>query len=727
MPTSNFDLLAPVLQQWAHSQGWSYLRDIQRRSLEEFIQSGDDLLLCASTASGKTEAAFLPILSEAVDTDWSTSGIFALYVAPLKTLIDDQFARLRSMCASTPIQVHRSHGDVSTSQRQRLLEEPSGILLITPESLESLLVRKGSAIPHIFQSLRFVVIDEVHSFLGTSRGAQLQSLLNRLDAQLSNRARRLGLSATVGEPSIAQGFLRPKNPNGVKVILASPHSTSLKVRVEAFPESKETPRNTAMYAIAEQLFRRLYGTDNLIFANSRANVELLSHLLQELCTTTGVTNHFFPHHGSLSQGLRHQAEEEIRDVSEPTTIVCTSTLELGVDIGSVFSVAQVGPPPSANSLRQRVGRSGRRNDDAILQVLVIDREPDDHGLCNHLSLPLLQAVAAVRLLMRQEYETPATRTFNLSTFVQQTLSMAGERGGISAQALRDVLCGPGPFASITPEIMSEVLTCLVRHELIHVKDDELSLTAEGLRQVGIFTFYAAFDTLREWNVALNGHIIASCPLSSKPAKNQNLILGGRAYIITTVDWARHRLDVAPSATKKETKFFGASAPVSTALRQEILSLLGETAITDPFLDETSTKALRDAQATWQEYASSNRFMRVDSAGLHFFPWCSDVVLRTIGLLLDFHQASTFSSVEDGCIHFSTQSIAEAVGVLRQVILLPQPAPTELVARIPQLSVQVEKWDWCLTPELKSMATAEAMLDIPGALEILEIVVKHSSI
>ena len=271
-------------------------------------------------------------------------------------------------------------------RKAKLLRNPDGVLLITPESLEALMVVHGPKIGPLFGGLRYVVIDELHSFIGRERGAQLQSLMHRIELTIRRSVPRIGLSATLGDMAMAAAFLRPGRGDWVHLIEAgNDQDAAVRLRVfgyEATPVALPPKRGKAASSavesdavgaegadssdeitgaqldIASHLFKTLRGSDNLIFANSKSDAETYADLLRRCSDRDNVPNEFVPHHGSLSKELREDTEARLKDRTKPTTAVCTSTLEMGIDIGSVSSIAQVGAPYSVSSLRQRLGRSG---------------------------------------------------------------------------------------------------------------------------------------------------------------------------------------------------------------------------------------------------------------------------------------------------------------------------------------------------------------------------------
>lgn len=441
-----FDRFHPGVQRWLWTQGWASLRPIQDQTARAILNWHGDLIIAAPTASGKTEAAWLPICSElarAADTvggeprqSGPPSGVQALYIAPLKALINDQHARLGDLCEALEIPVHRWHGDVPGSQKTTVLRHASGLLLITSESLEALFVNRGSEIGVLLAGLTHIVIDELHSFLGTERGAQLQSLLHRTELVLRRRIPRVALSATLGDFSVAREFLRPGAGENVTLIDdRDGDSSELKLQLRGYLDSPPDAGVAGLYdqdndpdtadadgaeaSVAQHLYRTLRGHDNLVFANSRRLVEQLTDRLTRASDTERVPNEFVAHHGNLSREMREDAETRLKDPTRPTTAICTSTLEMGIDIGSVDSIAQIGAPATVSGLRQRLGRSGRRAGQAAVLRAYVTEHPLDarSSLADQLRSELIQSIAMIDLLLEGWYESPNGAALHLSTLI----------------------------------------------------------------------------------------------------------------------------------------------------------------------------------------------------------------------------------------------------------------------------------------------------------------------
>ena len=232
---SSFDSLHEKVRRWIWQQGWEGLRDVQERSIPHLLAGDRDLIIMAATAGGKTEAAFLPIVSRlATDGAALGGGFQAIYVSPMRALINDQFGRMESLCSELDIEVTKWHGDVSASVKAKVRKRPSGIVLITPESLEAILVRRGRDVARLFRGLSYVVIDEMHVFLTDPRGKQLQSILHRIDIAANVKPTRVGLSATLADEGAARAFLRPLDPGRVEVLPPGSGAPQIKLQLRGY-------------------------------------------------------------------------------------------------------------------------------------------------------------------------------------------------------------------------------------------------------------------------------------------------------------------------------------------------------------------------------------------------------------------------------------------------------------------------------------------------------------
>ncbi len=514
-----YDRLHPVIRKWISDQGWDELREVQARAIFAILDNPSDILIAATTAAGKTEAAFLPILTtvaERVD-----QGFAVIYISPLKALINDQFRRLDELCEHLNIPVVRWHGDAPQSGKKKAFRRPEGVALITPESIEAMFTRRPADARRLLGSASFIIVDELHAFLQGPRGLHVASLLRRIDEMAAKPARRIGLSATIGDLGQAAAWLRPGGAGQVQILEAKSDAPELHLQVRGYvepPDLDDPDRAEAEVAaggtirvaldnICDHLFAMLRGENNLVFGGSRRTVEATADRLRRRCEALKVPNEFFPHHGSLSKTLREELEDRLKVGNLPTTAICTSTLELGVDLGSVKSVAQIGAPRSLASLRQRLGRTGRRRGTpSVLRIYV--REPyigGKSGLLDRLHLSTIRSVAAIRLLLGGFVEPPSPSPEVLSTLVHQVLSVITERGGIRPDTLHRVLCGPGPFDAINAGDFATLLRHMGNKDvrlLEQASDGTLMLGEAGELIVQSRSFFAVFESAEEWRLRL---------------------------------------------------------------------------------------------------------------------------------------------------------------------------------------------------------------------------------
>lgn len=727
--SSAFHLLDERIQRWIWSETWQELREIQEHAIPLVLEAKRDVILAAATAGGKTEAAFFPVLTRLLkDTD--RKGV-VIYVSPLKALINDQWSRLSKLCETLDIAVHPWHGDVSATKKQRFFKKPSGIVLITPESLESLLVNHGHGLGALVMELRYVVIDELHAFIGTERGKQLQSLLHRLEVVTKRHIPRIGLSATLGDMRLAAEFLRPGAGDDVELVISNESGQELKLIVMGYVDSPPPLSEKAALAsekegkpveledlvkggelaVSEDLFGVLRGTNNLIFPNSRNKVELYADLLRRKCERMGLPNEFWPHHGNLSKEIREETEAALKKGDRPTSAICTTTLELGIDIGAVVSVAQIGPPPSVASLRQRLGRSGRRGDAAILRSYCIEDEADAQSpLSDQLREGLVQTVALIRLLVARWYEPPRINGLDLSTLIQQLLSLIAQYGGITAQRAWDILCAAGPFSALPKASFIELLKALGERDVLIQTDEGLLLHGGlGEKLVNHYTFYAAFTTEEEYSIVTQGRTLGSVPISQCLEEESYIVFAGRRWRVVSVDGQQKVITVVPAPAGRPPTFGGSAGLVHDRVRQEMLSVYQE-ADRPVFLDKTAQKLLSEARKAFDRHGLDDQRIVHVGANVHLFPWRGDVVHNTLALLL---KRRNLQAENEGMsvVVFSVERdrIIDIIGELAEDTLL---SDIQLAASV--RTKMREKWDWLLTERLLCADYAASVLDVAAA-------------
>lgn len=722
--SQGFGLLDERIQRWIWSEGWTALRDAQERAIPALIAADRDVIVAAATAAGKTEAAFFPILTHMLHHEPDIGSV--LYISPLKALINDQWGRLTGLCESLDIPVVAWHGDVAASRKHKFVKDSKGVLLITPESLEALFVRRGTAMPGLMSKLRYVVVDELHAFIGSERGKQLQSLMHRLERAVGCRVPRVGLSATLGDMGLAARFLRPEEESAVELIVTTSGGQELKVLIKGYAEKPprtdsepelENPQMEdlvpgSILEVAEHLYKVLQGSNNLVFPNSRRQVELYSDLLRRSCERNDVPNEFWAHHGSLSKEFREDAERALKDGTRPATAVCTTTLELGIDIGEVKSICQIGPPPSVASLRQRLGRSGRRKGEpAVLRGYCIEPElGPKSGLSDSIREGLVQSIAMVRLLLRGWFEPPRVGGLHGSTLIQQILSVIAERGGATAGELWATLVKGGPFDGLARDDFALLLRHMGEKQLLTQDSSGLLLHGElGEKLVNHYEFYAAFASDEEFRLLCEGRTLGSLPVSHPLVPNQRIIFAGRRWRVLDVNAEKKIIVVTPDRGGAPPSFDGGGAMVHDVVRQEMRAVLRENEPV-PFLDLGAAALLAEARDFYRRanLDAVRLFQRGHESVL--LTWRGDWVNDGLAMLLMGRGVpATNEGVALTVPSVSTDRLFDTLADIAETPILD---PVEVLAAAK--NILREKWDWMMPEPMLRKSFASLCLDLDGA-------------
>ncbi|MEQ1852147.1 MAG: DEAD/DEAH box helicase [Chthoniobacteraceae bacterium] len=751
MSAAAYSLLHPGVQKAIFRQGWSELHRIQVDAINVLLAGTGHLLICAQTAGGKTEAAFLPIISRLAKNP--RPSVQALNVGPLVALINDQFSRLETLCADVEVPVHRWHGAASATEKRRLRDAPGGILLITPESLESNFINYGVHLRRIYAELDFIVIDELHSFLSNVRGVHLRSLLARLSAATGRKPRIIGLSATLGDPHGARTFLAPDAPDTVSIIqgtgeqavrfcikgyLRGEETKGEKVRrwhpnsalsaaaaltpeqarepqpLRALKESEETAQKTVpgeLEDIAADLLRTCADGTNLVFGNAKQDLEILADILHR-CVSERHLPHdpFHVHHGSLSKDVREETEAILKS-GRPATVLCSSTLEMGIDIGSVRRVAQLDPPWSVASMRQRLGRSGRRaGEAAVMRVYVRDESPNAESKLTALLFPkLLRDIALARLMFAKWLEPHDDERLDLSTLVHQILSCLRETGGRPIGALFAVLVKNGAFRNVSEAMFRGVLRSLGGKQLIEqMPTGELILAPSGERITAERDFYAAFASSEEFIVRHDTHEIGKLQSSLVPPVGENLILAGRRWVAVLIDPIAKAVWVQPTKGGKAPIFLGTAGEIHTRIVEEMAATLAAEDV-PLYLDEAARTLLQAARATATRAGVLTPGFIIRAGTVQWFPW-----IGTRGLLtLELHARCAEIEAERDALSI-TYKKTDSAGWRTHMESIARGGHTALdLAR--RMTVKTfEKFDETLAEELLDEANARDRLDLAGA-------------
>jgi len=727
-----FGLLHRKIQEELYAMRWTNLRPIQVDSIRGVITSDKHIIVSAKTAGGKTEAAFLPILSKICESE--DTGVKALYVGPLKALINDQFRRLEELCKRAEIPVFKWHGDVTGSSKKEFLKIPKGVLLITPESIESMFVNRSNRLNDIFGQLEFIVIDEMHSFIGVERGAHLKSLISRLSQMTRYSIRLIGLSATLGDMDLSRKWLLPRESENISLISDEGEDKSLKFRLHGYltakkPNTDDTKKADIVFehdeaglddfsqGLLEDLYNLFKGKTALIFGNNKAKLESYANQVMLRSRQHRDLHQFSIHHGSLSKAIREDAEEELKS-DRPTAVFCSTTLEMGIDVGNVSIVGQIDCPWSVSSVSQRIGRSGRHeNQPSIMRMFVEELEPDAKtGLIDRLHKNFLQALAMSELMFEKWCEPPEINRFHFSTLIQQILSLIAEHGGATADNIFDMLVTRGSFTNIGKRTFIKVLRVIGEKDLIEQTPEKtLILGLVGEKIVNKFDFYSAFKTSEELRVIHNGKNIGSIWQLPIHQIDSYLILAGKRWKILDVNPDRKEITVTPSRSGRLPFFPPAAGPdVHPKVRQKMHDLLFSE--DEPiYLDPTAKKILTYARNAGKEAGIQGRPFLQIGPDVIWFTWTGSRINLALWGLAHYYGEFTVAD-EDIALVFEKVSIEKVRDFFLNILKNP-PSETELASNYKGKSL--EKYDSFLSEELLDMVYGNNSLALEDALNLLD--------
>ena len=705
--SSSFELLHEKVQNWIWRQGWTSLKEIQENTIPIVLKGDCDVIISAATAGGKTEAAFLPILSNILSEDFGSSGYDVLYISPLKALINDQYRRLLDITKDLNINVTPWHGDISISIKNKSVKNSSGILIITPESLESFLINRFSDVNSVFGKLRYIVIDELHAFIGNERGKQLQSLMSRIELITRKTTPRIAMSATFSNYDSVKHFLRQDEALECFIPNQGDSKHEIRLIIKNYLQEECTEKE-----ICNEIFTKLRGTNNLVFANSRSETELYAVLLRDMSDKLCVPNEFHIHHGNLSKIERENVEKELQLGHTPITAICTSTLELGVDIGKVKSIAQIGVANSVSSLRQRLGRSGRRNELSILRIFSVENT-ESSSLLYDLRTNLVQNIAVVELLREHKYESPNIGKFHLSTLIQQILSMLASYNGFYPKEGWDFLCNKGAFKNVTPTLFLMLLKSLGEKKVIsQLYNGQIIIGKEGEKLLGKLDFYTAFTIPDNFIVISLSDSRTLGEISYLPEIGSVIILAGRRWQVNNIDTKRNRIYVNLAMSGGYVYFDINGTEIDGIITQKMKEIYLDNT-TYPYLDcktgcHTELYIARDFLKN--NNMDKSPFVKYEDKSI-LITWMGAKINRTVSLIYEYIFGEGVAYNELMLIDVTLENI--------QTILSHNKPTVEQLSTLVSRDYKIkQKYDYLLSDELLNLEYGSTYLDIENAWNLL---------
>lgn len=693
--TTSYDLLSRDMREFIYKKGWPSLTKIQDAAIKQMYKCENNLILAAPTASGKTEAAFLPAISKAEDIK---NKLKILYISPLIALINDQFERITDMCKDLDIRVTSWHSEASVSRKDKLVENPSGILLITPESLEAMFVSDKKRAEVLLKDIEYIIVDEIHGFLDTNRGLQLKSLLVRIQSYIEKNPRMLGLSATIGEKNydLAKDFfLNSRETN----ILLDRSRNDLIMSLD-YIESEDINKE-----IAQKVLEYSLGKSTLVFPNSRAKVEKLSYLLKKEVEEKGYDIRIFSHHSSISKIKRTEIETFAKTSRRDFIIVATSTLELGIDIGAVDQVIQVGSAASVLSLSQRLGRSGRRTRKSVIYQIATDK------------WDLVQASSSLRLFKEGKLDKIDRKTKTYDIFAHQVLSTLLEKNGLLIDDYYKLNEELKSFSDITDNEFKILTDFLLQNDFVEEIDGEYIVGSNAEKLMTMGSFYNQFVIKKSYKVQTDKQTIGEIELGENLRVADRIYLSGQVWKIEAINHKLRKIRVSLSS-KANAKSFASSGgfEISGEVRDEMEKIL---------LNPSSFEITGNIKEVIDELCGeitneAYHFVETDGRkALRTFK--STKINKTLALMLNIKTKSLDYYVEDKATTVFGPNLIKAFNSLRK-----NPLSTDEIAGFFKENpkeidgfISLNKFMVLVPKELKIAYIIENVLNIDGANEYLQ--------
>jgi ATP-dependent helicase Lhr and Lhr-like helicase len=627
------DRLHPTLQHHVvNTLGWNDLRPLQQDAIEPLV-AGHDVLILAPTAGGKTEAAAFPLLSQMATAQWR--GTSMLYLCPLKALLNNLLPRLERYAGWIGRRAALWHSDVGATDRRAILRSRPDVLLTTPESLEAMLVSTNVDHRAFFSDLRTVVIDEIHAFAGDDRGWHLLAVLERLTHLIGRPVQRVGLSATVGNPAQLLTWLQGTGAGVREASIVAPESPPTDSTGAAPPTDVELDYVGSLENAATVVAALHAGEKRLVFCESRKTVEELGELLRARGVTT------FLSHASLSADQRRRSEQAFAEARD-CVIVSTSTLELGIDVGDLDRVIQIDAPLTVASFLQRLGRTGRRPG-SVRNCLVLTRD----------SPSLIQA-AALLLLWGRGWVEPITPPPEPRHIVaQQVLALCLQEHRVGDRLWPEWWNGLPPFDK-TAEV---IVRYLVDQGYLESDNGMLFIGPEAELRFGRRHFMgmtSVFTAAPEFTVLAGRSELGKVDpalLTEESPGPRVLLLGGRSWRVTYIDWTRRRCFVEPAESGGKARWLGAGwTGVGYELTQAMRDVLLGANPANARLTQRATRRLadvRDEQAATVHPDRSVITRTVDGA-VRWWTWAGFRANATL--------AATLSDLTDPVQRFQDQYV-----------------------------------------------------------------------
>ncbi len=707
-----YDRLADFIQDYIYEKNWEHLNSMQIKAVEKVLMRRKNLLFTAGTAMGKTEAALMPAITHICEHSLNSVGI--LYISPLKALINDQFERVEEMLAGTQVQITRWHQDAAASKKERLLSYPSGILQTTPESLEAMLCRRPQHIKILFSDLQYVIIDELHYFMGSLRGLQLLAILERIQRIIQKVPIRLGLSATISDTKGALAYLNAGSGREGEVIDYQDEHRQYFVSVTATRLKKVDDPS----AYCKKILKQSLGKRALLFTNSRRECEILMSQIRRMAIKAGYPDCYYIHHGSISKSIREDTERCMKEGEGPVLTGTTLTLELGIDIGDLDEVIQASQPMQISSMVQRMGRSGRKTLKSCISFHLRYLESLD-GILENLDLSLVRTVAMMELYFREGYlEQAKVPRCPVNLLVHEVLAAVCEKGCLQPPHLAKTVLELSVFQEISQEDLRTVLRIMIQKDFLKVYEDgAIGLSDTGEKICCSMGFYAVFEADETFSVYWNNNAIGTVDKAYKT--DEHFFLAGKTWAVLGCDLKHKRIDVEPGKDKADIHFNGKGSLKTDRRTMEKIRQILKEKNEYPYLDEEAVDVLREIRSLTKSFQLDELLVKEPGTrNLLLFPALDTDTIRTLYYLWRSNGISCEKVLLRGLLY----------GI--RVYAMDEPALKKKICRILASGCRIDrayllkkeraegKYFDMLPGELKFKELCQDVLDLDGAISFM---------
>jgi ATP-dependent Lhr-like helicase len=700
---SIFFQLSPRLRQGiANTLGWSSLRPVQEDTIQAVL-AGHNCVVLAPTAGGKTEAAFFPILDVVYRERLEPACV--LYISPIRALLNNQEPRLQQLASLVGTTAFKWHGDVGQTARRQFLAEPSHVLMTTPESLEVMLISPKIDKAGLFAALRFVVIDEIHNFAAGDRGAHLMAVLERLARYTSFDIQRVGLSATVGDPMVIGRWMQGSSQRPLAIIDPPGEPKSRLIRIDVYEDADDLARRAAPLA---------QGRKTLFFVEGRRLAEGVKQALSEVATVSYV------HHSSVGRELREEAEQAFTYGRDSQCIVCTSTMELGIDIGDLDAILQLDAPSAVSSFMQRLGRTGRRP----------GTQPEMDFFCGD-EMALLRAVALVNLARRGWIEPVKPTRHAVHVLAHQALAQALQFYGVRSDQVWEIAQHAQPFSQVTRPEFEHLLDHLVEMDILSATDGLLVLGDEGEQRYGRQNFlalYSVFETPEEVKVlTADRRVIGTLQTWFVQQAGEGeafvFVLAGQAWQVKHLDLDQGEMIVVPAPRGSIPRWGGSGALIGREITEEMRAVL-QAGDDYPFLTQRAQARLNAMRSQWQD------ILRVDGLPIRqqggewtLYTFAGDrinvLLARALALVLGCQvggDSLALTIKSPAQVPIQEHDLWQALETVRQPDFFSPERVMAMVRALPR--GRLSKFQPLLPSDMEARFLAERLFDIEGLVDWL---------